>query len=995
MSVEPQSHSKDLPSTWDSYKWAHLEAIAQYLELYPDFDLYFLARDAELLYDLAKLATQDQPEVQSRLHLLNISRANMKAENVKDYLAQNGISAENLSSGKKIMFIDTGFSGTIPRVITSYFPGHEAQLKTHLLTSSNSSHPSTRSFLYYLNQMAAEVSPSSLHGTIVSYEHMPRYTDRSDRFHFDGTRWHPTSPTGSSKDGQVNPEKALKFQEDLSLFWQNDETKKVFNQRRALYQWLNQEFKAGNIVSAITQMISSDAVKLSIPDILMLDLDDTLLKEVPIEFKNHEAVQSIHYTPNPDTYAKYQARLNQATDPEKVIHYELHGDGTMTGYLTLRPVLQDVLFQLKDKIKDGSLRVLVTSANDPNRTKAVLEQVKIHGVTLNELGFEFVEPDLILENGGNKNVQKLRHRLNIPDDLRLLAIDDLADKVIGLSDKDATLKATPFDLEQVYNLLRPDQVLLMEAFNNQDVGFFKELVQTLSEPTRNLSEARLLFTDIPEGLRLAIAKDFVEALRRNFDTTIPEIVGLNFNESKTQQQSKKNEYIKKYPHLADILENPDDEIPKLFQNENWQIIGNLIDANIDQEINLILIKNLFDAEASGIKKSLQESMIEKGDKQVLINLASSTFSQPHTKNMTDLIKILIEKGDQVVLRGLASSTFSKPHTQNMTDLLRLVIEKGDHEVLRELAHSTFSKPHTQNMTDLIKILIEKGDQVVLRGLASSTFSKPHTQNMTDLLRLVIEKGDHEVLRELAHSTFSKPHTQNMTDLLRLVIEKGDQKVLSYLASSTFSKPHTQNMTDLLRLVIEKGDQLVLRYLAEHTFSQPHTQNMIDLLKLMFEKSNQGVLRDLARYTFSQPHTENMTDLLKLVIEKGDKQVLMHLAYNTFSKPHTKDMTDLLRLVIEKGDQSVLISLAQFTFSQAHTKDMTDLLRLVIEKGDQVVLMTLVHYTFSTVYDFGPSYQILKDSLRIRDQASRIEFLRLNLDNQELENASMCTSYLSS
>src|SRR5262245_13609835 len=48
----------DLLPTWDLTKRASLEAVAFLLEAYPKHDIYFLARDAEVFYDAAVLATE-------------------------------------------------------------------------------------------------------------------------------------------------------------------------------------------------------------------------------------------------------------------------------------------------------------------------------------------------------------------------------------------------------------------------------------------------------------------------------------------------------------------------------------------------------------------------------------------------------------------------------------------------------------------------------------------------------------------------------------------------------------------------------------------------------------------------------------------------------------------------------------------------------------------------------------------------------------------------
>lgn len=132
------------------------------------------------------------------------------------------------------------------------------------------------------------------------------------------------------------------------------------------------------------------------------------------------------------------------------------------------------------------------------------------------------------------------------------------------------------------------------------------------------------------------------------------------------------------------MEDPETKIPQLFAQKNWQMIGNLVDAKIDVEIDRILMDSLYSVPATGIQKDLQVLMIEKGNMRVLTDLAFRVFSQPHTSAMKDLIRLVIEKGDALTLENLAIALFSKPHAAEMKDLLRLLLEKGNSGVLRRL-----------------------------------------------------------------------------------------------------------------------------------------------------------------------------------------------------------------------------------------------------------------------------------------------------------------------
>jgi hypothetical protein len=588
-------HTNPIPhqlgQNWEKLKAAHFSFVAQLLSLYPDTDLYFLARDSEHLFDVAKLVTAGSTS-EGRIHLLNVSRANMGDVNLKKYLAERGISESSLAAGKKVLFIDTGFSGTIPRNIAALYPPElAARLRTQLIVSSNPDHPSSRVFLSHLNREINSQNPSRMHGTIVSYEHMPRYTDRSSRFFFDGERHIPLSPIDGATDGSVSKSVSLRHMEDLHSAWRQEESRKAFRDKMALFGKINEALREG---------------------------------------KKEELI-----------------KLLAEENPERKILIEAY-------------------------IRDA----LGARANGGIQT----------GLSLSDLN--------LAETSQN---------------------------------------STPF--------------------------------------------------------------------------------------------SKKNELIKNHPEWKAILENPDTEIKKLFQEKNWQAIGNLVDLNVDQEINSLLIKHLFDEPATGIKRSLQEIMIEKGDPRTHQSLAMYTFSKPHTKDMPDLLRLLIEKGDSGTHQYLAIYAFSQPHTKEMPDLLRLLIEKGDSETHQWLAMATFSQPHTKDMPDLLRLLIEKGDSGTHQNLAVHAFSQPHAKDMQDLLRLLIEKGDSETHQWLAMATFSQPHTKDMPDLLRLLIEKGDSGTHQNLAVHAFSQPHAKDMQDLLRLLIEKGDSETRQQLARSAFSMPHVKEM--------------------------------------------------------------------------------------------------------------------------------------------------------------------------
>lgn len=241
----PVSQNENLGENWELLKKAHFSFVAELLSLYPESEIYFLARDSEHLYDVARLVTRGTPEAK-RIHLLNVSRGNMTDPHIKDYLNENGISEKTIRAGKKVLLVDTGFSGTIPKMIGENFPSDvREKIKTHLIVSETTKHPSSRTFLVHVNPGVNERFVATMHGSIVTYEHMPRYTDRSTRYAFLNGRYHPLSPTGQNADGEVSKEESLRFMSDLMNEWKKPETRKRFAAERARITYAAKLLHAG------------------------------------------------------------------------------------------------------------------------------------------------------------------------------------------------------------------------------------------------------------------------------------------------------------------------------------------------------------------------------------------------------------------------------------------------------------------------------------------------------------------------------------------------------------------------------------------------------------------------------------------------------------------------------------------------------------------------------------------------------------------------------
>ncbi|MFM8313765.1 MAG: hypothetical protein ACKOA8_05720, partial [Deltaproteobacteria bacterium] len=247
LSVAPQSHS--LGRFWENTKTAQLKTLAMLIEMYPDYELYFLDRDARLLGQTGLVISQveKEPGLQNRIHFLNVSRANLKDPLLNEYLEQEGISEKSLSSGKKILFIDTGFQASIPRLIMSRFPNYEESFGVHMLVASpynseyRSPFPSTRVFGTEFNAYYPESDDLYMgEGIVHRYATLPKSETRSDFFLKtpDG-KIIPSASEGSKdvNDGIISVEKTRIYEADLQHFMRREGSRLLLSKLRR--QWRN------------------------------------------------------------------------------------------------------------------------------------------------------------------------------------------------------------------------------------------------------------------------------------------------------------------------------------------------------------------------------------------------------------------------------------------------------------------------------------------------------------------------------------------------------------------------------------------------------------------------------------------------------------------------------------------------------------------------------------------------------------------------------------
>lgn len=236
----------DFGGRWESYKIGQLVFIAEILEFYPGYEIYFLARDCEYMFDMARLLTQGTEE-HARIHLLNISRASMADPNLMKYLEQNGVSEKSLQSGRKALFVDTGFRGQVIKAVEGKLSEQaRANFKGHMVLSLLPEYPSSYLFFKFLygsrsfSDMLFRGADSNEKGTIGKLEEkFARYTYPSRGFSLIDGIFYPMSSIEMRVKDQtdrqefVSKAKAVMTMQSLKWDWQHGRMKKYFSSMRA------------------------------------------------------------------------------------------------------------------------------------------------------------------------------------------------------------------------------------------------------------------------------------------------------------------------------------------------------------------------------------------------------------------------------------------------------------------------------------------------------------------------------------------------------------------------------------------------------------------------------------------------------------------------------------------------------------------------------------------------------------------------------------------
>lgn len=234
----------------ENLKLGSLEAIAEILGMYPDYQIYVMGRDAEFLYDTA-LAIIPEAAGAARFHLILTSSSILKDPHLKNYLEQEGITEEALEKKQKFLFVDTGYTGGASNKLIALYPKQFAsQFRTHLLCSNNPKIPSTRVFLSTFDPAFENINPSNLKWKLVGkLENFPMYYSSGDHFEKDPSgRWNPMCPEKSASllGGAMNKELAFARIQEVKVFMSDPAHIKRFEEKATLWKtletlWKNQK----------------------------------------------------------------------------------------------------------------------------------------------------------------------------------------------------------------------------------------------------------------------------------------------------------------------------------------------------------------------------------------------------------------------------------------------------------------------------------------------------------------------------------------------------------------------------------------------------------------------------------------------------------------------------------------------------------------------------------------------------------------------------------
>ena len=203
------------------------------------------------------------------------------------------------------------------------------------------------------------MNPGSMHGSIVSYEHMPRYTRRSNHFEQKDGKWQAMSDLNVAGDGTVSKEKALQYMESLLHFSQSEEGKELYQKRSQLWRELYNLGQGGSkeqLIERLTLFLSSDDIRV---ESIVRDFIETIWrnKVIPKEkrMKLEDVGLEITHGSQPASnknalIEKYPEWKTVLEDPETGIKELLHKKDMVTIGKMIDTIHDEEFFTILSKI---------------------------------------------------------------------------------------------------------------------------------------------------------------------------------------------------------------------------------------------------------------------------------------------------------------------------------------------------------------------------------------------------------------------------------------------------------------------------------------------------------------------------------------------------------------------------------------------------------------------------------------------------------------------
>jgi hypothetical protein len=251
--VRARSHLGEEPDFRPQWR-ASIEYVAALLELYPDAEIYFMARDGIFPAYIAELELGDLPEA-SRIHVINVSSStSINDPNVGKYLSENGISSR---SRRKIIFCDSTIaSGATLDALARQLGPNADLLLPHPIASRRWDSPRSRLAMAQVEDTPPLLDANQLQDGF-AFEHvLPKYTGNSLFFErrpdpatgalrwtpmslsAEGTGWEQT-PYGSyaERSNAASKARARRAIEDLKSFVVNDPgARRLMSARRRFWK---------------------------------------------------------------------------------------------------------------------------------------------------------------------------------------------------------------------------------------------------------------------------------------------------------------------------------------------------------------------------------------------------------------------------------------------------------------------------------------------------------------------------------------------------------------------------------------------------------------------------------------------------------------------------------------------------------------------------------------------------------------------------------------